>query len=462
MNYKVLKVIFLSLMICIGCQEEFLDKKPDKALLVPQNLKDFRALLDNTFIMNSSPGIHIIGDGDFVISDEALKSLPSPYIRNGYVWKEDLYEGEAHITDWSIPYQQIFYSNVVLEGLNKYERSSSNAVEYDNVKGSALFYRALGHFLIAQVFAPSYDEDTATEDLGIPIRLTSDISQTSSRGTLFSTYEQIIKDLVEAERLLSIKSKVKSQPSKHATYALMSRLYLNMRNYEMAEFYADRCLEIDNRLIDFNSLDPSANIPFPDLFLTGNAEVVYYFAIRSNRFLSSSLTSVAPELYRSYKEGDLRKNIFFRNRNNGVFTFKGSYNGLSTINGVFFGGIANDELYLVKAECAARRGEVEKALTYVNNLLKMRWSSSHDFPEFLTNSLDEALAFILDERRKELVGRGIRWHDLKRLNKEEKWKTTLKRDFEGVQYLLEPNSLRYVLPIPPEEISGSGIEQNNR
>lgn len=462
MKNIILITIFLFFAVLASCQKTFLDKKTDKALLVPQNLREFRALLDNTSVMNSSPGIHIIGDGDFVISDEGLKSLSTPYVRNGYLWKDDLYEGENTIADWSIPYKQIFYSNIVLEGLKDVERSSFNAEEYDDVKGSALFHRGLGHFLLVQTFAKAYDENTAKHDLGIPIRLTSDINERSVRATIKETYDQIINDVLGAEDLLPHESKIKSQPSKHAAWALLARLYLFTRNYEKAELYADQALQADDALIDYATLESDVNIPFPDLFKAGNPEVIYYFSIRSNRFLSSSLTSVVPELYDSYDPFDLRKEVFFRSRDNSVFTFKGSYNGSSAINGLLFGGFANNELYLVKSECLARRGKVSDALEWLNRLIKKRWKLGAEFNEYTTENADEALTYILRERRKELVGRGLRWHDLKRLNQEEGNEVTLVRNFEGVWYTLEPESPRYVLPIPHEEIMNSGIEQNER
>jgi len=39
---------------------------------------------------------------------------------------------------------------------------------------------------------------------------------------------------------------------------------------------------------------------------------------------------------------------------------------------------------------------------------------------------------------------------------------TLYRKINGQSYTLEPNSYLYTLPIPPDEISLSGISQNKR
>ena len=53
------------------------------------------------------------------------------------------------------------------------------------------------------------------------------------------------------------------------------------------------------------------------------------------------------------------------------------------------------------------------------------------------------LETILQERRKELLFRGRRWADLKRLNLEAKFKKDLIRTINGQEYRLPFNSLKY-------------------
>jgi hypothetical protein len=73
----------------------------------------------------------------------------------------------------------------------------------------------------------------------------------------------------------------------------------------------------------------------------------------------------------------------------------------------------------------------------------------------------EALNIILIERRKELLMRGLRWMDIKRLNKEDAG-IVMKRTINGQTYTLLPNDLRYSFPIPEDVISLSGMQQNPR
>jgi len=67
---------------------------------------------------------------------------------------------------------------------------------------------------------------------------------------------------------------------------------------------------------------------------------------------------------------------------------------------------------------------------------------------------------ILTERRKELLMRGLRWTDLRRLNKETAFATTLSRIVNGTTYTLPPNDPGYVFRIPLSVINFTGIEQN--
>ncbi|MNT62417.1 hypothetical protein D3C72_2001370 [compost metagenome] len=56
---------------------------------------------------------------------------------------------------------------------------------------------------------------------------------------------------------------------------------------------------------------------------------------------------------------------------------------------------------------------------------------------------------ILDERRRELAMRGIRWSDIKRLNREG-YGITLKRVLGDETVVLQPGSDSYILPLPKD------------
>lgn len=115
----------------------------------------------------------------------------------------------------------------------------------------------------------------------------------------------------------------------------------------------------------------------------------------------------------------------------------------------------------MKAECAARLGDVQPALQAINLLLINRHRKNQFVPITIQDP-DALLRLILNERRKELIFRAQRWADLKRLNTEPRFAITLKRVIAGTVYELPPNDLRYTFLIPDNVIKMTGIAQNPR
>ncbi len=240
-KYKLWITATIILFAC-SCKKNILDVKSDKSLLVPTTLNDFQALLDNIITMNGTPGLQNLSADDYYTTDGGWQSLLTPMERNSYLWlNTNMYENET-APDWNVPYQQVFYANVVLDGLGAIKVDSTNLNNFNQIKGSALFYRAFAFYNLAQTFAAPYDAKTSGQLPGIPIRLISDVNVRSSRGTLQQTYDQIITDLNEANTLLNKKAAFKSRPCQTAVLALLAKVYLTMENYAMAQSSASACL----------------------------------------------------------------------------------------------------------------------------------------------------------------------------------------------------------------------------
>lgn len=439
----------------LSCKKDFLNKKPDNALLVPSTLSDFQTLLDNRLIMNVAPFLNLLSSGDWFTTDAALTST-TYYIQTSYIWAKDIYQGNT-VSDWSVPYQQVLYSNIVLDGLSSIKPDSTTQAQYNLLKGSALFYRAFAFYNLAQEFAAPYNPATSGTDLGVPIRLTSDVTIKSERGALQKTYDQIISDLTEAANLLPTQTYYKTRPSKPATLALLARVYQTMQQYDKAQSYATSCLQLYNKLIDYNTLTLTAAKPLPNPLPNANDEVLYYAQIITVSYLGSPTTAyIDTTLYKSYKTNDLRKAAFFSSKGNNLYVFKGTYSG----NAAVFTGVATDEVYLIRAECYARQGNTSAAMTDLNTLLAKRYSGT--YIALTASSSDDALNQVLTERRKELVYRNLRWTDLRRLNQDTRFAVTLTHIAQGITYTLQPNDKRYVFAIPDNEILSSGIQQNER
>ena len=435
-----------------SCKKNWLDAKPNKKLVVPHTLADLQALLDNTtFVFNmGQPTLGEIGSDDYYVMYPDWLALGTNLERNGYIWAKNVYNGEE-VSDWMLPYQRVFYENYILETIENIPRDSTNLSAWNNVKGSALFGRGFDFYSIADLFAKPFDSATATTDLGIPLRLHSDINGKSVRATVMQTYNQIITDLKASLLLLPNVPAYKTRPSKAASYAMLARTYLNMENYSQSLLYADSCLLLQPVLIDYNTVDISSQYPFPRF----NDEVIYHAALNYLDVISNYVAIVDSTIYQSYGNNDLRKYLFI-DTTDGHPRFKGGYDGYTG-----FAGIATDEIYLVSAECNARLGNISRAMDRLNTLLENRLKAS-TFKPLTASTADKALRLILSERRKELIFRGLRWTDLRRLNQDPRFAVTLTRNLDGNTYTLPPNDNRYVWPIPDQEIQLSGIAQNPR
>nr|WP_121271035.1 RagB/SusD family nutrient uptake outer membrane protein [Pedobacter schmidteae] len=371
--------------------------------------------------------------------------------KSAYIWAstENFYIGEQSI-DWGNGYQRILNANIVLEGIEKVQPVNAEQQDWNNIKGSALFYRAFDFFNLAQEYCRDYKSNTANTDLGLPLRLEYDVNIKVKRSNLQQTYERITTDLLTAADLLSTKPQYKTRPSKEAAYALLARVYLVMENYEQAGIYANKALQIQQDLLDYSKLSTTASFPLTRF----NTEVIYHSVFNYAILLPTRLI-VEPTLYNTYDLNDCRRNLFFTNGTNGI-TYKGSYNGDRNM----FGGLATDEMYLIRAEAKARNGELPAALIDLNHLLRSRWKGNYQ--DLQSTDANVVLGYILRERRKELLFRGIRWADLRRLNKDSRFATVLSRNLNGTTYTLQPNDKKYVFPIDEDEIRLSGIQQNER
>jgi hypothetical protein len=443
----------LLLFILQSCGKEWLEAKPDKSLVVPETIKDYQSLLDNVGLFNANQacGLAEIGAGDFYVSNSGWQSISTTQEKSAYTWEktEVFYNGELS-AGWENAYKRILNANVILTGLGKLKPPAVEQQEWNSVKGSALFFRAFDFFNLAQEYCVAYNSGSTNDDLGLPLRLEYDVNIKPKRSTLKLTYEQIIADLRDAAELLGTKPQFKTRPSKEACFALLARLYLVMENYERAGYYADLGLQIQSDLIDYSKLNSNASFPLARF----NAEVIFHSTFTYGIFNATRLT-VVPELFNDYTIDDYRRTVLFTPNTNGM-TFKGSYNGDKNL----FGGLTTGEMYLISAEGKARSGDLIGALADLNTLRRNRWKGLY----VDLNSTDQnvVLAYVLKERRKELIFRGIRWTDLRRLNRDNRFAVILTRTINGTTHSLHPNDKKYVFPIDEEEIRLSGIQQNER
>jgi hypothetical protein len=451
----VIVVILLSLSL--SCKKGWLDAKPSSTLVVPTTVANLQALLDYPILFNSGQSaLGELATDDYLLMDNAFNSV-SPIEQNSYIWATDVFANTSSVGDWDIPYNIVLQCNLVLDKIAQagVDTSASGITAYNNVKGSALYYRSIQFFGLVQTFAKPFDSATFTIDPGIPLKMSYNVNQVVGRSTIQQCFNQIIGDLQSSVQLLPATPLAANlnRPSKVAAYGQLARIFLSISDYSQAKLYCDSVLQISNALLDFNTLDPTSQQPIP---YPGNPEMVYdcemanYGGLAFESYVDSSL-------YQSYDSNDLRKSIFF--------TFDGTY--YKFLPGNYypyyapFNGIATDEIYLTRAECFARLGDLTSSLADLNVLLSKRYNAA-SFTSVVYSSAEAVISRILLERRRELLFRGTRWLDLRRINRDAMYKVNLTRIVNGSSYNLPAGDLRYTYPIPPEEIMYNPISQNER
>lgn len=462
------KYIIIILLFCCAiftsCQK-FVDIKKSSSQSNIESAADCQLLLDNSEVLNEEyPVDGAISADDYEMDDARYASdRIDNEDRSLYLWSASALRLPAK--QWVGCYNKIYNANLILEAIVRLQGKEPAAV-LNNLKGTALFFRAYALWNLAQLYTAPYATDAASQP-GLPIHLVSDINDSPPRGTVKATYDQILLDLKEGANLLNVSSSIATRPNKAAAFSMLARVYLSMGDYPNALINANSALQLKSDLIDFNTLDAGSLAPF----MRFNKEVIFHSTVsRLNYVLepgygNENQALISQDIISSFEEGDLRKAILVKENTDvefpaGTFRFTGNYEpavGSSKL----FNGLTTDELYYTRAECYARAGNIAGAMNDLNTVLRSRWLTG-TYVDRAAATADSALDIVLIERRKGLLMRGLRWSDLRRLNQEQRFAKVLSRTIAGKTYTLEPKDLRYTLLIPQDVITNSTLAQNRR
>lgn len=441
-QYKYL--IYLLILLSIGSCEGFLEEKPSVDLVVPNSLDDLQALLDNTDQTMNQNGPFTLLRSDEFEADESLVESQLAMLRDIYLWEPNPYSQDDLVSEWTRPYQQILVANTVLKLADGIEIIDSRDFERKNhLMGAAYFFRALANFDLAQVFAPAYNLGGDNSTLCFPLRNNPDPNTSFKLATVTEVYDFILADMENALELLPEFSDLPTRPNLTSANALLARIYLSMGIYDKAEEYAELVLSEKSDLKNFNDLSFEGINPFSRF----NTETIFYSHFAFSSFTFSQLYQVNDEFLKIYADEDLRVSTYFIQRSGGWKNQIGHYSGSIE----YFSGITTAEIMLIAAETSARNGKQARARELLGLLAENRYMVGFS-PDFTNLSNEALLSEILDERKRELFGRGLRWSDLKRLNREEKFAVTLVREYGEKTIIIPPNDNRYVSVIPPREI----------
>lgn len=448
-----------------GCND-FLDIKP-KGEKIPKTVTDYETLLNYESVQKVSDTYPTYLTDDVYLPDVAqgtatpgLNSVEQS-ILNLYLFKKDVF-GEAQDDGfWFASYNRIYYYNTVIDNIMNAE--GPNEQQKHSIQAEALISRALEYLYLVNGYAKHYDVRTAETDPGVPLILDEDISKKDLvRASVKDVYAQIQSDLQAALPNLPVQPKGNAfRASKAAGYGILAKMYLYMGNYTEALKAANEVLAINNSLLDLKkyavvkvqSSIGRTNVP-QDIDNPENIYIKfapYVYGLSSKVFGSDELISL-------FSEDDMRLQIYFTKNFRNIPTDKYVWAPYLRANLA----VSSPEIYLIAAECEAREGSVERAMTLINKLRDNRIKNNTDV---VATDRNDALQKVLEERRRELAMSGmVRYIDLKRLNQESQFAKTVTHVTGEGTFSLEPNSPLYVLPIPAKvmRFNKNSMKQNER
>lgn len=441
-----------ALVISGGCRDYVeIDEVGSRILYYTE---DYQILLNNTNTFESTFYLSELASDDIAIDEGAEYLISMQTDERAYTWADQIWI-DANDTEWNRLYEQVSICNEIIDGVMSSEGGSE--AERRDILAQAKVHRAYAYFCLVNIYAKQYDDETAATDLGVPLLLTPDFFVDLTRASVAAVYEQLEKDLTEAIADLPLVQLNTQMPSRAAAYGTLSRVYLQKEQYELANAYADSTLAIQSELL--NLADYEANrTSLPQKY--DDPETIFLKRL-SNYSINYQLN---PELLDLFDDGDLRYSMF--TDDGSALSWNPSpgrtYTRPAILNQGIFSGPNVPEMMLIKAEYYARAGETVNALSELNDLRESRFAPEN-FQSLTATNADEALSLVIDERRMEFMGRGYRWFDQKRLNKDSRFAATVVHHYQGETYTLEPNSLNYVFPISETYIVlNPEIEQNPR
>ena len=441
---------------------KFLEVTP-KGKFLPETVADYELFMNDPVMAYAGYGNEEFMTDDINYNDSLLAGMNDSRAAKSYLWTKDLMKELEDDPEWNNSYSNIYNCNLVLSKIGT--ATGGTPEDVSRLTAEAKIRRAYHLFHLANLFGNDYQAATAGTDLAVPILLVPDLEAKTKRATVQEVYDQVIKDLNEAisESGLPVMGRNYIHPGKAAAYALQARVYLYMGNYAAAQKAADAALALKSTLLDHNTFSypnpakptaavtgrPSVDANPENIFTTTNS-----FSGIITRFL------ISPELLSILGEKDLRYVYTFTR-----LTSKGTPSPSpypDYIANYINYSIGVPEMMLIKAECLARNNSKDEAISLLNTLRKKRFKAA-DYADLTAATADDALVQVLAERRRELMYHGLRWFDLKRLNRDPRFKKDLTRTYKGVTYTLPANGPRYLLQIAPKIISiNPAIIQNPR
>ncbi len=430
-----------------SCQKDFIELAPEFTLdadINPSTMEQVEQVLNGAYAGLRAADYYGSGSGTGsvaglmpdVLSDNLFETPQS--LANSRAMSQFAFQiNTDQITSfYNAGYKVISSANIVLQNVDKFA-NANNAKQVNRIKGQALALRALAHFDMFKYFAESYDRNSTTVlALNYSKTFKVDASAKPARLTNKAFYDELLGDLTAAQGFLGnvdnanyyITGVARPRLSLAAVHLLKARVYLYAQQYTDAIASATAGIALAPALTSsqttFSGMyNQSAageiiwNVQFDAN--QGGPTLLVFFATQNVSYFRPALEIVtASGTTGLIRPADIRYGAYFSNISPmstlpqalALTKYKGKA-ALSNANANFI-AMKTAELYLIRAEAYAKGSPAQDGLA-MNDLNAVRTARIAGYvPETLTGAtLVDAIA---NERRREFVGEGHRFFDLKR------------------------------------------------
>jgi tetratricopeptide (TPR) repeat protein len=360
------------------------------------------------------------------------------------------------------------------------ETAGLGSTELSDYKGQALTARALIYFDMVRLYGKPYNMDKAS--YGVPLVLVPlDAAEQPTRSSVEEVYTQILKDLTDAEPLLS-KSVKGGYLNYYANLAIQSRVYLTMDRFSDALSAAEEVIASpkyslyanDKWVQSWSNEFGSESIFEIAMYLDENdlgSGSLGYYLLRLAKIKNAMGWFMASDYYLARLNEDptdVRWGIMdYDESSNTRFGSCLKYSGVdllgdkSSPSAVNVKVIRLSEIYLIAAEAALRQTTPDKvkASNYLNAIRKRSPGLA------LSTSSDVTLDMIIDEKSKELFAEGQRYFDMIRLNRSIEFNDEF--IFPAVQITHRTKTIdrtfpKAILPLPVSETDANPAIKNQQ
>lgn len=464
-NLKYILLLLFAMALSESCtRDNYLDIQP-KGTDIPTTVEDFRLMLDNVssiFSGELSQGFSIkhhmtlqLND-NHALFDEALGSGITLSMVRAYMFEAQFYSPLEDDLDWNQYYNQIYLSNIILDGLSKAKNGTPQ--EIAALAAEAKVHRAYAYFNLVNIYGIHYNASSAATDLGVPIREGIALDDVSlARASVQEVYDYALNDITTSIADLEDTQPTNYifRPSKSAAYGVLAKIYLYQGKYPEALDAANDALALSNTLRDINNNEVGFDRVRINPLVTEDEEIIWL-----KNHISSVRIYPSDELVFLYDFEDLRFQKFgslFEAL--GVFKF---FYAAGALNENLSDGITTPDLYLIRAECNARLNNIQAANDDLNALREKRYPTGLYTPVNITDP-SLLLQFVKDERRREIAISFDRTFDIKRYNLFDNDNISLTHTLEGKTATLEANSKNWAFPIATKILQRNPeLKQNPR